>query len=314
MSLKGKVLITGGAGYLGKGIIRRAKLENWPCSFTVFSRDDHKHALLLREFPEVLCIRGDVAGDLDYLSSAMMGHDIVIHAGASKHVDLSELNVSETIRSNIYGTENVAKACIRAKVKKALLTSTDKACHPVNLYGTSKLVGERLFQEYDRLGFTEYHITRYGNVTSSTGSVLTVWQKMLDRDGFVTATDRHMSRFWMSIDQAVDCVLASLNNLHGTITIPKCKALDMRTFAAYTMPGVEFKYSGLRPGEKRYEELITREEAPFVSLKPDTYSPWDYFTLFPVIGNTPLESMKTGEYRSDNCDQLTKEELEEMLK
>lgn len=309
--LSGNVLITG-SGFLATAIVKRSVIDKWDCQITIYSRDPVKHHKIQSLYPQCKYIVGDVC-DLNSLSKSFVGQDIVVHTAALKHIPECESNPEETMRVNYGGTRNVARAALEARVKKVVNISTDKSAHPINIYGISKLAGERLLQKYDSYGLTEYFQTRYGNILQSTGSVLTVWKQMLERDGFVTATDPHMSRFWMSIDQAVDCVLASLNNLHGTITIPKCKALDMRTFARYTIPGVNFLYNGLRPGEKRYEELITREESPFVNLI--NINPMgDYFTLYPIVGNTPPESMKTGEYRSDNCEQLTKEELEEMLK
>lgn len=187
-------------------------------------------------------------------------------------------------------------------------------CHPVNVYGASKFLMERLFQEYDKKGLTQYHLVRYGNVLSSTGSVLTVWKQMLARDGFVTATSAEMSRFFMTVDDAVDLILKSLLLPHGTIAIPHAKSLDMATFRHYTMPDATFRYSGLRPGEKLHEQLITPEEYWYceadtknncIRLKPVTGKQSDklLFTVSPVEGLT-----------SNNCARLTQTELLEMLK
>ena len=307
MTLQGNIIITGGAGFLGRAIVRRAIKENWDCAFTILSRDTVKHHAMQVEFPRCRYIIGDIC-DLNGLSKAFAGHNIVIHAAAQKHIPEGERDVRETIRVNVEGSENVCKAAIASQIDKVIGISTDKVCHPVNVYGASKMMMERLFQEYDRMGLTQFHLVRYGNVLSSTGSVLTVWQKMLERDGFVSATSPHMSRIWMTVEQAVDAILLSLSEPHGTITIPKVKALDMATFAQYTMPDARFEYSDLRPGEKRYEELLTKEESPFA------YNYSDYFGLNSSIANQPLSIMNTGEYNSENCKQLTQEELREMLK
>ena len=314
MTLQGNIIITGGAGFLARAIVRRATRENWNCAFTILSRDTVKHHAMRVEFPKCRYIIGDIC-DLNGLSKAFAGHDIVIHAAAQKHIPEGERDVKETIRVNVEGSENVCKAAIAAQIDKVIGISTDKVCHPVNVYGASKMMMERLFQEYDRMGLTQFHLVRYGNVLSSTGSVLTVWQKMLEQDGFVTATSPHMSRFWMTVEQAVDAILLSLSEPHGTITVPKVKALDMATFAQYTMPDARFEYSGLRPGEKLHEELITIEERDYTSIDRS------HFRLWPIGNKTSdvlQRNITTGlyqnGYRSDNCEQLTREELKEMLK
>jgi UDP-N-acetylglucosamine 4,6-dehydratase len=307
MTLKGNIILTGGAGFLGRAIVRRALTEKWDCAFSVLSRDPEKHHKMQREFPSVRYVVGDVC-DLNGLTKAFVGHDIVVHAAAQKHISDGETNAEETMRVNYLGSVNVAHAALGAQIDKVVGISTDKACHPVNVYGLSKLAMERIFQEYDRKGLTQFHQTRYGNILQSTGSVLTIWKQMLERDGYVTATDPDMTRFWMTVEQAVDAVIASLDEPHGTITIPECKALDMRTFAEWTMPGVEFRYNGLRPGEKRYEELVTKEESQFLEIAESDY----YFRLHPVSGKAKGVLM-TG-YRSDNCERLARDELLEMLK
>lgn len=305
--LTGSIFVTGGAGFLGKAIIRRAKLEKWDCRFTIFSRDDHKHALLLREFPDVHCIRGDIAGDLDYLASSMIGHDLVIHAGATKYVDLCELNVSDSVRVNIHGSENVAKASILSKVKQAVLITTDKSCHPCSLYGVTKLAAERLFQEYSKHEIVKFNMARYGNVISSSGSVIVDWRRKLKEQGYIDATDPDMTRFWLSVDMAIDLILKSLNEPNGTITIPKLKGLSMRKMEEYVLPlTTKVVYRGLRPGEKRHEELLTTEEARFVS----DYK--DYYRLFPVFSKA-AEAYSDMRYISNEVEQLTKQELLGMI-
>ena len=314
MSLQGNIIVTGGAGFLGRAIVRRAINESWDCAFTILSRDTVKHHTMQVEFPNCRYLIGDIF-DLSGLSKAFAGHDIVIHAAAQKHIPEGERDVREMIRVNVEGSINVARAAIMAQVDKVIGISTDKACHPVNVYGASKMMMERLFQEYDRMGLTEFRLVRYGNVLSSTGSVLTVWQKMLERDGFVTATSPYMSRFWMTVEQAVDAILLSLSEPHGTVTIPKVKALDMATFAKYTMPEARFEYIGLRPGEKLHEELLTIEERDYTSVDRN------HFRLWP-IGNKTNDVLQRNittrlyqdGYRSDNCEQFTRDELLEMLK
>lgn len=259
--IEGKLFITGGAGFLGKGIIRRALNENWPCDITVFSRDEVKHSIVKQEFPSVNFIRGDVSNDLEQLKNAIYGHDVVIHAAATKVIPVAEFNTIKTIYDNVIGTINVAYACAEAGVKKALLTSTDKTAHSINTYGASKFLGERIFQEAQTWGYgTDYYITRYGNVLDSTASVLGLWTKQYKEEGAIGVTDPTMTRFWLTVDQAVDLILLALRQEPGTITIPMLPALSMGQMADYLFPAVEQNIIGLRPGEKVHEELLTQEE------------------------------------------------------
>lgn len=315
MGLSGNVFVTGGAGFLARALYTRARREGWPCRFTCFSRDDHKHAALLRDFPEVVFVRGDVAGDGELLAAAMAGHQLVIHAAAAKHVDLSELNVWDTKLVNVDGSQSVAWAAIKARVARVIGISTDKVCHPVNTYGLTKALMERLFIEANRLSDrTGFVLTRYGNVLGSTGSVLTVWQAMLAKDGFVTATDPEMTRFWLTADQAVDLILIAAGAPLGTITIPRAPALAMSDMRAWFLPEADFRYQGLRPGEKRYEELLTREEGPF-TCKPicNPHDPNSFFHLLYPQTEQPL-ALGVDDYRSDRPDRfLVRDELAAML-
>lgn len=259
--IEGKLFITGGAGFLGRGIIRRALDEKWPCDITVFSRDEVKHSNVKRQYPSVNFIRGDVSNDLEQLKGAVMGHDVVIHAAATKVIPVAEYNVVKTIYDNVIGTINVAYACAEAGVKKALLISTDKTAHNINTYGASKFLAERVFQEAQSWGYsTDYYITRYGNVLDSTASVLGIWSQQHQNEGEIGVTDPGMTRFWLTVDQAVDLILLALRQDPGTITIPMLPALSMGDMASYLFPDAGQKVIGVRPGEKIHEELLTQEE------------------------------------------------------
>lgn len=316
--LTGNVFVTGGAGFLARGLYARARRESWPCRFTAFSRDDHKHAALLRDYPEVRFVRGDVAGDSDLLAAAMAGHQLVIHAAASKHVDLAEYAVWETQRVNVEGSMSVAWAAIAARVPRVVAISTDKACHPVNTYGLTKALMEKLLIEANQLSDeTVFTLTRYGNVIGSTGSVVTVWKAMLAKDGFVTATDPDMTRFWLSVDQAVDLIEMAAEAPAGTILIPRLPALAMRDLRDWYLPGAEFRYGGLRPGEKRFEELLTAEEAPHAAAGLFTGDPGHpdqlAFLLFPSVGDRETTTLTEG-YTSEKPHRwLTQAELAAML-
>lgn len=258
--LKGNVLITGGAGFLARGFYARARAEGWPVRFTCLSRDDAKHAALARAFPEVRIIRGDVCDSIPALRQAFVGHDVIIHAAASKYVDRSELAAFDTVRVNVEGSRNVALAAASAGVPIVVGISTDKACEPANVYGLSKAIMERLFLEADGWGGSRFSVVRYGNVIGSTGSVATLFERQARERGIVSITDPDMTRFWMPIGEAIDLVLASLVT-PGLVTVGAMKAATIATVAEAVAPGVPVEYIGWRPGEKRHERLISDGEA-----------------------------------------------------
>lgn len=311
--IEGGLFITGGAGFLGRGIIQRATDENWPCNITIFSRDEVKHAKLKRQFPNVKTIRGDVAGDFDSLVNAMMGHDVVIHAAATKIIPVAEFNVVQTIRDNVIGSLNVAQAAAYAGVKQVIGISTDKVCHSVNRYGATKYLMEGIFQEAQLWDYpTNFYLTRYGNVLDSTASVLGIWSKQYQEEDEIGITDPDMTRFWLTVDQAVDLILMALQNDPGTITIPMLPALSMYHMADYLFPDAIQKTIGIRPGEKIHEELLTQEERhrTIVSEKQQA------FILYPSGYNFELtEGMPhhTGYQSSNPVRWIDKNELYQMV-
>lgn len=258
--LTGRVLVTGGAGFLARGIYRRAQREDWDCVFTCYSRDDSKHVRLRARYPEVACIRGDVT-DTDLLTAAMAGQDIVIHAAAVKYVDLSETNVFDTVRVNIHGSESVVIAAERAQVPLVIAISTDKACKPVNVYGATKMVMERLMIEGNRRGGPRFINVRYGNVVGSTGSVIPKFREEFLRTGKVSVTDPAMTRFWMSVDEAVDVIVKVVGFPGGSTVIPAPRAMRMADVVIAAAPHATIETIGLRPGEKMHEELLSQEES-----------------------------------------------------
>lgn len=305
MMLTGKVFVTGGTGSLGRALLTRAQQEKWSAQFTVYSRDEMKQQALKRQFPFVRLAIGDVA-DYDTLERAMVGHDTVLHLAAFKHIPAGESNVAAMLQTNLVGTQNVASATLRSGVERVLFVSTDKACHPVNAYGASKMLGERVCQEADALGLTEFHLVRYGNVLSSTGSVIPLWKEQVERGEPLRVTEPSMTRFWLTEQQAVDCLLAALNEPHGCIYVPRLPSLSMGLFQKYLFPDAEYKEMGLRPGEKMHEELLTREETRFT----ENYD--SYFRLHPVAGPAVVEPESDG-YTSDNAPRLARHELLQMV-
>lgn len=272
--LQGNVLITGGSGFIGRAILRRAKRENWPANFTIYSRDETKQWELKRLYPEVRCVLGDVARDVDRLIAVMQGHDTVIHAAAVKYIPEAEYNVFETIDVNILGSRNVTIAARVAQVKTAVAISTDKACGPLNVYGMTKGIMERVFNEANRMGHTNFVSVRYGNVIGSTGSVIPVFKQQIQDYGQIRVTDGRMTRFWLSADEAIDLILWAYNNaeeLRGHTFIDACPSMYINDLARAVWeinrddePNIV--YTGIRPGEKLHEALFNEQEAPRVSV------------------------------------------------
>lgn len=267
------ILITGGAGFLGRGILRYIERNQIPANVTVYSRDEAKHYALRSKFPKVRTVLGDIC-DTDRLQSVMAGHELVIHAAALKHIPEAERDVAEAVRINVDGSRSVAKAAIAARVDKVVGISTDKVCSPRNTYGATKMLMERIFQEADNLaGETDFNCVRYGNVISSTGSVVPLFTDQLKRDGFFSITSNEMTRFWLSIDDAVRLIEHSIGWGHGGgVTTLRCPAMGILDVAAAVAlykkeGGVTWngghKVIGLRPGEKLHETLVDEAEAPF---------------------------------------------------
>jgi UDP-N-acetylglucosamine 4,6-dehydratase len=268
---KHNVLITGGAGFLARGILRRvyerndaSALPNW--QITVYSRDEQKQNETRRRYPHARYILGDVC-DTERLTAAAAGHDLVIHAAAVKYIPEAEENPAECVRVNVDGARSVIQASIRAGVETVIGISTDKAVRPLNGYGMTKAIMERLFTEahYRNYQRTRFQTVRYGNVVGSTGSVIPLFQSQLKRDGFVTLTDPNMTRFWMSIDEAIDTILYAFHGsrIGGSVTIPRPKAMRLGDLAK-TLAGEKVKIVGMRPGEKEHEELMHSTESAYV--------------------------------------------------
>lgn len=269
--LEGNVLVTGGAGFLARAIYRRARREGWNARFTALSRDDAKHAALQQRFPHVQTVMGDVGKDpVDKLTDLMRGFDIVIHAAASKYVDRAEHQAADTIETNVIGSMKVAEAARRARVGTVIGVSTDKAVQPVNNYGATKLLMERIFQEAARLSDTRFVLCRYGNVMASTGSVLAIFRELVRQGKPIRLTDPQMTRFWMTADDAIDTILAAYMAPNGTVTIPRCRAMTMKDLVL-TALGLDdatelpddgsVEIVGIRPGEKRHESLVQQQES-----------------------------------------------------
>lgn len=266
-SLKNKkVLITGGTGSLGKSLVNRILTkQGFPI---VYSRDEGKQALLCNE--NITKIIGDVR-DYEKLNFSISKYkpDAVIHAAALKRIDDMELYPDECIKTNITGSENVAKACMNNRVSKCILVSTDKACSPINVYGSSKFIAERIFTNYDyHSDKTIFASVRYGNVIASRGSFIPLWLDLLSQNKPINVTASDMTRFLFTLEDAVTTVLSSLNNAEGgEVFIPKIHSYNMQVIlnAIEKIHNKKFQYNvtGLRPGEKYHEDMLCETELPF---------------------------------------------------
>lgn len=263
-----KVFITGGTGSLGRALIKRIKQLGW--SIVVFSRDEGKQALYFAD-KDITRIIGDIR-DLEKLKTSMILHnpDYVIHTAALKRVDDMEFHPDECVKTNIKGSENVAIAALRAGVEKCMLISTDKACQPVNVYGSSKFIAERMFTNFDyNSESTVFASVRYGNVIASRGSFIPLWKGLIESNQGIKVTSMDCSRFLFTLEDAVDTVLGALENAQGgEVFIPKIKSYSMSTVIAAmkevcNVEDIEFNVTGMRPGEKIHEDMLAKTELEF---------------------------------------------------
>jgi len=263
-----KILITGGTGSLGKALIKR--LKKIDCQLIVYSRDEGKQALLFGDDPNIIRVIGDVR-DLNKLNTTFRLHkpDYVIHAAALKRVDDMEMYPDECVKTNIQGSENVAVAALNNGVKKCMLVSTDKACQPVNVYGSSKFIAERIFTNFDYNSETTiFASVRYGNVIASRGSFIPLWLSLIAENKKIKITSMDCSRFLFTLSDAVDTVLNSLENAQGgEVFIPKINSYNMELIVSAVKKMINKKIgceiTGMRPGEKIHEDMLAETELPF---------------------------------------------------
>lgn len=276
--LYGKVFLTGGSGYLGRAIMRRAMREDWPCSFTVYSRDELKQAQCRRKYPAARYLLGDVR-DTERLALAMTGHDLVVHTAALKYVPEGEYNVSECLSVNVGGTQSVISAARLADVNRLVVISTDKAVAPNNVYGMTKALCERLVGEtasYE--GGAIVTAVRYGNVIGSTGSVVPEFERQYVETGSVRVTDPDMTRFWMKADDAIDLIVSATSAKKGEILVGVPMAMELGVLVNTIVPRARWEITGLRPGEKMHETLLTEDESLFSVFDDNVI----FYTLPPI--------------------------------
>jgi UDP-N-acetylglucosamine 4,6-dehydratase len=265
-----KILITGGTGTLGQFLVKR--LKEYGSKIVVYSRDEGKQALVFGDDKDITKVIGDVR-DLEKIKKTMKLHkpDYVIHAGALKRIDDMEIHPDECIKTNINGSENVAIASEEARVKKCILISTDKACKPVNVYGSSKFVAERIYTNYDfNSSSTVFSSVRYGNVIGSRGSFIPMWIKLISSGKKIRVTSMECTRFLFTIEDAVTTVLKSLQlSEGGEVFIPKIKSYKMESIISAIKllynnnKEVDYDLIGMRPGEKFHEDMLCDTELIF---------------------------------------------------
>ena len=323
---KNKVIfISGGTGTFGTNFLKNI-IENKikVKKLIIFSRDELKQSKLKKKYPvtKFRFLRyfiGDVR-DAERLDIALKGVDIVFHAAALKQVDTAEYNPTECIKTNINGSENIIYSSIKNGVKKVVALSTDKACSPINLYGTTKLAAEKLFVSANIYhgNQTLFSVLRYGNVSASRGSVIPLFLSHLNEgNNYLPITDKRMTRFWIDIDQAVKMEMSlSRNMLGGEILIPQIPSFRVVDLAKAIDRKVRLKFIGIRPGEKIHEEMVASHESQ------RTFKSEKYFYILPeflmskkkIIKKLKLKKLKIGfNYSSEKNNFLNIKQLEKKI-
>lgn len=271
------VLITGGTGSFGRSFLGTLLSEHNPARVAVYSRDELKQFEMKQELGNDERVRffiGDIR-DRDRLAMAMHGVDYVVHAAALKQVDTAEYNPMEYVKTNILGSENVILASIDAGVKKIVALSTDKASSPINLYGATKLTADKLFisgNHYSYARGTKFAVVRYGNVMGSRGSVIPVFLKLAESGQPLPITDKRMTRFWITLPQAVQFVLDAFGDMDGgELFVPRIPSMRVTDLAHAIAPEADLIEIGIRPGEKLHEEMISSEDSFRTIRQPNRY-------------------------------------------
>lgn len=260
------ILITGGTGSFGKKFTEIILKKHKPKKLIIYSRDELKQYEMQKQFKDYKSIRffiGDVR-DKDRLLMAFHEVDFILHAAALKHVGAMEYNPAEAVKTNILGAMNIIDAAIERKVKKVIAISTDKACNPINLYGASKLCADKLFiagNSYSGKAKTKFSVVRYGNVLWSRGSVAPFFSEKV-KEGVIPVTDTNMTRFVITLQQAVNFVIKCFDMMHGgELFVPKIPSIKIVDLAKAIGPHCRIKKVGIRPGEKLHEIMISKDDA-----------------------------------------------------
>ncbi len=312
------ILITGGTGSFGHAFVPLVLAKYNPRRLVIYSRDEMKQwemAKLYGSDSRVRFFIGDVR-DKDRLARALNGIDYVVHAAATKIVPIAEYNPFECVKTNVTGAMNLIDACIDQGVKRVVALSTDKASSPTNLYGATKLTSDKLFiagNSYVGDGDTKFSVVRYGNVMGSRGSVIPFFLTLKEQ-GTLPITDERMTRFLITLDQAVDLVWHAFDDmLGGEVYVKKIPSIKLIDIANAVAPNAVHENIGIRPGEKLHEQMTGIEDAPH------TYEYQEHYKILPAIHNwsQDIERIKNGKlvspdfvYSSDtNSDWMSVETL-----
>ncbi|HJV76563.1 MAG TPA: UDP-N-acetylglucosamine 4,6-dehydratase (inverting) [Noviherbaspirillum sp.] len=261
------ILVTGGTGSFGKKFIKTILARYKPRRVIVFSRDELKQFEMQQVYdsPAMRFFLGDVR-DGQRLRQALRGVDFVVHAAALKQVPAAEYNPMECIKTNIQGAENVINAALENNIEKVIALSTDKAANPINLYGATKLVSDKLFVAANNIAGghrTRFAVVRYGNVVGSRGSVVPFFRKLIE-DGVreLPITDARMTRFWLTLQDGVEFVIQNFQRMHGgEIFVPKIPSSRITDLATAIAPDLPTRIIGIRPGEKLHEVMCPSDSA-----------------------------------------------------
>ena len=327
--LKNKtILITGGTGSFGKKFLEMILERYNPHRIIIYSRDEYKQSVMKSEYSKkydmskVRFFIGDVR-DKERLMRAFDGVDYVIHAAAMKQVPTCEYNPFEAIKTNIHGAQNVIDAAIDRGVKKVVALSTDKAVNPINLYGGTKLVSDKLFiaaNAYSKISKTVFSVVRYGNVAGSRGSIIPIFNNLIEKgETELPITDTRMTRFWITLEQGVELVFKALKESTGGETyISKIPSFKITDLAEAMLPGAKIKEIGIREGEKLHEVMVTKDDYR------NTYEFDKHYIIYPCFEwwDSSRNSRNGGvrvdegfEYNSGtNKEWLSVEQLREALK
>ncbi len=321
------LLITGGTGSFGQAFVKKilsSKILKNVKKIVIYSRDELKQTNMLNkidksQLKKIRFYIGDIR-DENRLSRALEGINIVIHAAALKHVPIAESNPFEFIKTNVIGAHNLVEACLNNGIENVIALSTDKAVSPINLYGATKLCSDKIFTSANLMRGSKkikFSVVRYGNVFGSRGSVLPIFLEQMNSGSF-TITHKDMTRFNITLSQAVDMVLWSLqNNIGGEIFVPKVPSFKVLDLAKATNKNCKLKFIGIRPGEKIYEELISKADSI------NTYNIGNYYSVVEQTQLPVIEFYKRKKYKkvplnfeynsSNNSDFLNVNQLKKLI-